>query len=330
MLTRREVVIEKPFQDRRFLDHRRKVCSALPRIDAGPPQRFPHLDVKMKKLRIEKDRQNKICEDNIRLIHRLAIIMRTKRMEDINNSPKGPFETKRKVEQKQKQIVTSPEIKSPKESSFLERITQEAMRRASPITERQYIQHRAPYGICLVPALKSGLATGTRRSYSSKDLKKIYSIQTGNPKRKLEKAQNVSESNSFPFVEVQNKSVQISLTYQNSDSFFTTNTSFNGRKTLDEIEDFEEEYTEIAEEEQPQTVSETAETKKESDDTESSEAADGSAISCSGFTETEENGSEASCKNGVARDSDEQVKSVLLTKTPNITVDEASDDDFYN
>ncbi|XP_037793851.1 uncharacterized protein CFAP97D2-like [Penaeus monodon] len=89
MLTRREVVIEKPFQDRRYNDHRRKVQSALPRIDAGPPREYPHLILKLKKLRLEKDRQGKICEDNIKLVHRMAIIMRTKRLDNINTAPRG-------------------------------------------------------------------------------------------------------------------------------------------------------------------------------------------------------------------------------------------------
>ena len=66
-----------------------KVLSAIPRIDAGPPQDFPHLTLKLKKLRLETDRQNGICEDNLKLVHRMAIIMRTKRLDNINLSPKG-------------------------------------------------------------------------------------------------------------------------------------------------------------------------------------------------------------------------------------------------
>lgn len=63
--------------------------SALPRIDTGPPVEYPHLVVKLKKLRLEKDRQGKICEDNLKLAHRMAIIMRTKRLDNINMAPKG-------------------------------------------------------------------------------------------------------------------------------------------------------------------------------------------------------------------------------------------------
>ena len=72
-----------------LLLHLLQVRSALPRIDTGPPIEYPHLVVKLKKLRLEKDRQGKICEDNLKLAHRMAIIMRTKRLDNINMAPKG-------------------------------------------------------------------------------------------------------------------------------------------------------------------------------------------------------------------------------------------------
>ncbi|KAK3896239.1 hypothetical protein Pcinc_000093 [Petrolisthes cinctipes] len=156
MLTRREVVIEKPFRDRRYREHRRKVVSARPRIDARPPPDFPHLELKLKKLRLERDRQGKICQDNIKLVHRMAIIMRSKRLDNINMAPRGPFEPRRRS-----RPPTLPPCPGSEElaegrgevrpKSLLEQVTFEAERRIIPPPPGKKIQHRAPAGVCRVP-----------------------------------------------------------------------------------------------------------------------------------------------------------------------------------
>lgn len=106
MLTRREKLLIRPWQQRRYNNHRRKVgvgvsggasrpwrsvthpqCrvqvqSALPAIDVGPPPQRAHVCCKLKKLQSELERSARIEEDNFRLLQRMSSIMRTNRLDN--------------------------------------------------------------------------------------------------------------------------------------------------------------------------------------------------------------------------------------------------------
>ncbi|KAJ9585281.1 hypothetical protein L9F63_002911 [Diploptera punctata] len=82
MLTRREKLLIRPWQQRRYNNHRRKVQSALPAIDVGPPTLHGHVCCKLKKQQNEQERMARIERDNCRLLQRMGTIMRTKRLDN--------------------------------------------------------------------------------------------------------------------------------------------------------------------------------------------------------------------------------------------------------
>ncbi|XP_063234414.1 uncharacterized protein LOC134537659 [Bacillus rossius redtenbacheri] len=82
MLTRREHLLVRPWQQQRFKNHRRKVQSALPAIDVGPPPPRGHVCCKLKKLQWEEERCAQIEEDNFRLLQRMGSIMQTNRLDN--------------------------------------------------------------------------------------------------------------------------------------------------------------------------------------------------------------------------------------------------------
>ncbi|XP_049827924.1 uncharacterized protein LOC126267095 isoform X2 [Schistocerca gregaria] len=82
MLTRREKLLIRPWQQRRYNNHRRKVQSALPAIDSTPPPTRQHVCCKLKKLQWEEERCARIEEDNFRLLQRMGHIMRTNRLDN--------------------------------------------------------------------------------------------------------------------------------------------------------------------------------------------------------------------------------------------------------
>ncbi|XP_047114187.1 uncharacterized protein LOC124794686 isoform X1 [Schistocerca piceifrons] len=82
MLTRREKLLIRPWQQRRYNNHRRKVQSALPAIDSSPPPTRQHVCCKLKKLQWEEERCARIEEDNFRLLQRMGHIMRTNRLDN--------------------------------------------------------------------------------------------------------------------------------------------------------------------------------------------------------------------------------------------------------
>ncbi|CAB3365373.1 Hypothetical predicted protein [Cloeon dipterum] len=82
MLTRRENLLIRPWQQRRFNSHKEKVKSAKAVIDSGPPKERGHVTLKLKKLQFEEERTEKIEKDNIRLLQRMAAIMSTSRLDN--------------------------------------------------------------------------------------------------------------------------------------------------------------------------------------------------------------------------------------------------------
>jgi len=55
--------------------HIRKLQKMKHALDNAPPRKFKHLDVKMKKIQLEKDRQDEINRDNQTLIKRMSCLM---------------------------------------------------------------------------------------------------------------------------------------------------------------------------------------------------------------------------------------------------------------
>lgn len=91
MLTKKEKLLIYPWQLKRFHQHRKKVQSAGPAIDFYPPNEYPHITSKLKKLQKESERQDKVNKDNIRLLQRLGSIMTTKRLQNFWPSPRPSF-----------------------------------------------------------------------------------------------------------------------------------------------------------------------------------------------------------------------------------------------
>ncbi|KAM3957710.1 uncharacterized protein ACR2FA_008282 [Aphomia sociella] len=94
MLSRRDKLLVRPWEDRRFKDHRLKVKSALPAIDDRAPATRPHVTLKLKKCQRELDRKNKIQSDNFGLLQRLNNIMREKRLDNQWTKPLPNFQHK--------------------------------------------------------------------------------------------------------------------------------------------------------------------------------------------------------------------------------------------
>ncbi|GBP34588.1 hypothetical protein EVAR_85308_1 [Eumeta japonica] len=87
MLSRREKLLVHPWEERRFKDHRSKVISALPIIDASPPPERPHVALKLKKQQREDERRVRLENENFALLQRLGAIMKTKRLDNSWTTP---------------------------------------------------------------------------------------------------------------------------------------------------------------------------------------------------------------------------------------------------
>ncbi|KAG8305498.1 hypothetical protein J6590_068890 [Homalodisca vitripennis] len=82
MLTRRENLLIRPWQERRYINHRNKVESALPAIDVRPPAQRQHVACKLKKQQKEAERCERIHQDNFTLLQHLSSIMKTNRLDN--------------------------------------------------------------------------------------------------------------------------------------------------------------------------------------------------------------------------------------------------------
>ncbi|KAG7161716.1 tubby-related protein 1-like isoform X2 [Homarus americanus] len=337
MLTRREVVIEKPFRDRRYRDHRRKVRSALPRIDSGPPREYPHLVVKLKKLRLERDRQGKICQDNIKLVHRMAVIMRTKRLDNINMAPRGPFEPRAKTSTRRTTASRSPAGEDEEDwdqgGSFLEQVTSEVERHLKPPIPGKLIQHRAPAGLCRVPRV--GPPPSPRSPVRRRHRVPTITLPLTSPRsRRSPSPTTASERSSArcrrgrettrlsPLPSLGRRpSIIASLPSPQDDNSSSAADEGNFEEDVEESENSEysqesEERSEYSEDKNEKTEEDSQKTDEENEkcdeDSEGSEDKRGSRREGSGET-----------------DSDDRVSSILLSHHPNITIDEPSDDEFY-
>ncbi|KAM5181656.1 LOW QUALITY PROTEIN: uncharacterized protein CFAP97D2 [Mantella aurantiaca] len=73
--------------DKTYYDeHKRKVQSAKPMVDTNSPHTYVHLNLKLKKLKLEEERLSTIERDNRLLLEKMSTIMRTKgRIDNKNN-----------------------------------------------------------------------------------------------------------------------------------------------------------------------------------------------------------------------------------------------------
>lgn len=88
MISRRDKLLLRPWEQRRFEQHREKVKSAKAAVDRSPPTCYPHIIQKAKKQQSERERISHIENENVRLLQRLANIMSSKRMPDFWTEPR--------------------------------------------------------------------------------------------------------------------------------------------------------------------------------------------------------------------------------------------------
>ncbi|XP_044750796.1 uncharacterized protein LOC123311085 [Coccinella septempunctata] len=87
MISRKDKILNKPYEDRKFENHRRKVRSALPAIDNRPPNSGQHVRFKSKKYLMEKDQKERIQKHNFLLLHKLNEIRKKCRVDHYWSSP---------------------------------------------------------------------------------------------------------------------------------------------------------------------------------------------------------------------------------------------------
>ncbi|XP_048348524.1 uncharacterized protein CFAP97D2 [Sphaerodactylus townsendi] len=82
-----------------YEEHKRKIQAAKPVVDTSAPPTYPHLELKLKKLKLEKDRLAVIQRDNCLLLEKMSHIMRTKGRIDNRNDYEIKSLNRRKREQ---------------------------------------------------------------------------------------------------------------------------------------------------------------------------------------------------------------------------------------
>ena len=88
MISRRDKLLNYPWQQQRYEQHKLKVRSAKAAIDVCAPPKYAHVIVKPKKVQSEKEKQQKIENENVRLLQKLGDIMRTKRLHNFWPEPR--------------------------------------------------------------------------------------------------------------------------------------------------------------------------------------------------------------------------------------------------
>lgn len=88
MISRRDKLLQQPWEQLRYAQHREKVMSARPAIDTHSPRAHEHVQRKWKKQQVERERQQQIERENLRLLQKLGDIMRTKRINNLWLEPR--------------------------------------------------------------------------------------------------------------------------------------------------------------------------------------------------------------------------------------------------
>ncbi|SPP89564.1 uncharacterized protein LOC117591125 [Drosophila guanche] len=91
MISRRDKLLQQPWEQLRYAQHREKVLSARPAIDTHTPRCHEHVQRKWKKQQNELERQQQIERENLRLLQKLGDIMRTKRINNVWLEPRPTF-----------------------------------------------------------------------------------------------------------------------------------------------------------------------------------------------------------------------------------------------
>ncbi|EDW85087.1 uncharacterized protein Dwil_GK12798 [Drosophila willistoni] len=97
MISRRDKLLQQPWEDMRYAHHRQKVMSARPAIDMNTPRHHEHVQRKWKKQQNERERQQQIERENLRLLQKLGDIMRTKRINNLWLEPRPNFLNREKL-----------------------------------------------------------------------------------------------------------------------------------------------------------------------------------------------------------------------------------------
>ncbi|XP_045469929.1 uncharacterized protein LOC123677456 isoform X1 [Harmonia axyridis] len=87
MISRKDKILNKPYEERKYENHRRKVKSAMPAIDNRPPNSRQHVRIKSKKYLMEKNQMDKIQRHNFLLLQKLNDIKKKCRVDHYWSSP---------------------------------------------------------------------------------------------------------------------------------------------------------------------------------------------------------------------------------------------------
>ncbi|XP_066477437.1 uncharacterized protein CFAP97D2 [Tiliqua scincoides] len=82
-----------------YEEHKKKIQMAKPMVDTSPPATYGHLQLKLGKLKLERDRQAIIERDNHLLLEKMSYIMRTQGRIDNKNDYKPKSLNREKREQ---------------------------------------------------------------------------------------------------------------------------------------------------------------------------------------------------------------------------------------
>ncbi|CAH0557142.1 unnamed protein product [Brassicogethes aeneus] len=91
MISRKEYILYRPWQERKYENHRRKVQSAVAAIDNKPPLIRQHVNAKLKKQQREKERILKIERENFLLLQRLNSVTKKNRVDNHWKTPQPGF-----------------------------------------------------------------------------------------------------------------------------------------------------------------------------------------------------------------------------------------------
>ncbi|XP_063932071.1 uncharacterized protein LOC135144056 [Zophobas morio] len=91
MISRRDNLLVRPWQQRRYDNHRKKVQTAAPAIDNRTPLPRQHVTLKLKKKQKESERCEEIEKNNFSLLKRLSYVMRTSRVDNAWSTPQPNF-----------------------------------------------------------------------------------------------------------------------------------------------------------------------------------------------------------------------------------------------
>uniref|UniRef100_A0A1A9VE02 Uncharacterized protein n=1 Tax=Glossina austeni TaxID=7395 RepID=A0A1A9VE02_GLOAU len=94
MISKKDQLLNQPWQQQRYIKHKNKVNAAVALIDHSPPIQYQHVKDKSKKLQAERERISLINAENVRLLQKLTEIMQAKRMPDLWTEPRPNYRAK--------------------------------------------------------------------------------------------------------------------------------------------------------------------------------------------------------------------------------------------